>query len=123
VVLLSGKASALGRVMPNKELKLVKADRDAFGIHGRSAEQRVALDLLLDPSIGIVSLGGRAGTGKSALASVPGSRRCWSGGSTPRWSSFGRCTRWAARSSATCQAPKGRRWRPGPRPSSTPSGR
>ena len=68
VVLLSGKSSALGRVTPSKELRLVKADRDAFGIHGRSAEQRVALDLLLDPSIGIVSLGGRAGTGKSALA-------------------------------------------------------
>jgi PhoH-like ATPase len=37
-------------------------------LHGRSAEQRVALDILLDPEIGIVSLGGRAGTGKSALA-------------------------------------------------------
>jgi PhoH-like ATPase len=72
VVLLSGSASALGRVTPNKELKLVKADRDAFGLHGRSAEQRVALDLLLDPSIGIVSLGGRAGTGKSALALCAG---------------------------------------------------
>ena len=72
VVLLSGSASALGRVTPNKELKLVKADRDAFGLHGRSAEQRIALDLLLDPSIGIVSLGGRAGTGKSALALCAG---------------------------------------------------
>jgi PhoH-like ATPase len=47
-------------------------DRDAFGIHGRSAEQRVALDLLLDPDVGIVSLGGRAGTGKSALALCAG---------------------------------------------------
>jgi PhoH-like ATPase len=37
-------------------------------LHGRSAEQRVALDILLDNEIGIVSLGGRAGTGKSALA-------------------------------------------------------
>jgi PhoH-like ATPase len=37
-------------------------------LHGRSAEQRVALDILLDPEVGIVSLGGRAGTGKSALA-------------------------------------------------------
>ena len=72
VVLLSGKGSALGRVTPGKELKLIKADRDAFGIHGRSAEQRVALDLLLDPSIGIISLGGRAGTGKSALALCAG---------------------------------------------------
>jgi len=72
VVLLSSGGSALGRVTPNKELKLIKADRDAFGIHGRSAEQRVALDLLMDPSVGIVSLGGRAGTGKSALALCAG---------------------------------------------------
>jgi PhoH-like ATPase len=72
VVIISSSGSALGRVTPAKELKLVKADRDAFGIHGRSAEQRVALDLLLDPSVGIVSLGGRAGTGKSALALCAG---------------------------------------------------
>ena len=72
VVLLSDNGTALGRVTPSKELRLVKAERDAFGLHGRSAEQRVALDLLLDPSIGIVSLGGRAGTGKSALALCAG---------------------------------------------------
>jgi PhoH-like ATPase len=72
VVLIGGQASALARVTPAKDLKLVKADKDAFGIHGRSAEQRVALDLLLDPSVGIVSLGGRAGTGKSALALCAG---------------------------------------------------
>ncbi len=41
-------------------------------MHGRSAEQRLALDLLLDPEVGIVSLGGRAGTGKSALALCAG---------------------------------------------------
>ena len=71
VVLLSSSGSALARVTPGKQLRLVK-DRDAFGLHGRSAEQRVALDLLLDPSVGIVSLGGRAGTGKSALALCAG---------------------------------------------------
>ena len=71
VVLLGSSSTALARVMPGKELRLVK-DRDAFGVHGRSAEQRVALDLLLDPSVGIVSLGGRAGTGKSALALCAG---------------------------------------------------
>ena len=71
VVLLSSTGSALARVTPGKQLKLVK-DRDAFGLHGRSAEQRVALDLLLDPAVGIVSLGGRAGTGKSALALCAG---------------------------------------------------
>ena len=72
LVLLSDRASGLGRVTADKRVRLVRGDRDAFGIHGRSAEQRVALDLLLDPDIGIVSLGGRAGTGKSALALCAG---------------------------------------------------
>ncbi len=67
-----GSSSALGRITPEKTVRLVRGDRDAFGLHGRSAEQRVALDLLLDPEIGIVSLGGRAGTGKSALALCAG---------------------------------------------------
>jgi PhoH-like ATPase len=69
IVLHSDKGSALARVTPDKQLQLVRGDRSAFGLHGRSAEQRVALDLLLDNEIGIVSLGGRAGTGKSALVS------------------------------------------------------
>lgn len=72
LVLLSDKGSGLGRVNADKQVQLIRGDRDAFGIHGRSAEQRVALDLLLDPEIGIVSLGGRAGTGKSALAICAG---------------------------------------------------
>ena len=72
VVLVSNRGSALGRVGPDKALRLVRGDRDAFGLHGRSAEQRIALDLLLDPDVGIVSLGGRAGTGKSALALCAG---------------------------------------------------
>ena len=72
VVLASERGSALGRVTADKQLKLVRGDREAFGIHGRSAEQRIALDLLLDQEVGIVSLGGRAGTGKSALALCAG---------------------------------------------------
>ena len=72
VVLISERGSALARVTPDKRLRLVRGDREAFGLHGRSAEQRIALDLLLDPDIGIVSLGGRAGTGKSALALCAG---------------------------------------------------
>ncbi|WP_121002234.1 PhoH family protein [Saccharothrix australiensis] len=70
--LLAGTSSALGRVTPDKRVRLVRGDREAFGLHGRSAEQRVALDLLLDAEVGIVSLGGRAGTGKSALALCAG---------------------------------------------------
>jgi PhoH-like ATPase len=72
LVLLSERGTALGRVGPDKHVHLVRGDRDAFGIHGRSAEQRIALEMLLDPEVGIVSLGGRAGTGKSALALCAG---------------------------------------------------
>jgi PhoH-like ATPase len=72
LVILSDRGSALGRVTADKRIQLVRGDREAFGLHGRSAEQRIALDLLLDPEIGIVSLGGRAGTGKSALALCAG---------------------------------------------------
>lgn len=72
IVLHSEKGSALARITADKRLQLVRGDRSAFGLHGRSAEQRIALDLLLDESIGIVSLGGRAGTGKSALALCAG---------------------------------------------------
>jgi PhoH-like ATPase len=68
----TGAGSALGRVQPDKSVRLVRGDRDVFGLRGRSAEQRVALDLLMDPEIGIISLGGRAGTGKSALALCAG---------------------------------------------------
>jgi len=72
LVLVSERGSALARVTADKQIRLVRGDREAFGLHGRSAEQRVALDLLLDPEVGIISLGGRAGTGKSALALCAG---------------------------------------------------
>jgi len=72
LVMISERGSALGRVKADKRIHLVRGDREVFGLHGRSAEQRVALELLLDPEVGIVSLGGRAGTGKSALALCAG---------------------------------------------------
>ena len=72
LVLLSERGTALGRVGADKRVHLVRGDREAFGIHGRSAEQRIALEMLLDPEVGIVSLGGRAGTGKSAMALCAG---------------------------------------------------
>jgi len=72
LVLHSTRGSALARITADKQLQLVRGDREVFGVRGRSAEQRVAIDLLLDPEIGIVSLGGRAGTGKSALALCAG---------------------------------------------------
>jgi len=72
LVLHSERGSGLGRVLADKSVRLVRGDREVFGLRGRSAEQRIALDLLMDEDVGIVSLGGRAGTGKSALALCAG---------------------------------------------------
>ncbi len=119
--LLGGRSSALGRVTPDKRVQLVRGEREAFGLHGRSAEQRVALDLLLDESIGIVSLGGKAAPVSPRWRSRPDSRLCWSGAATARSSSSVRCTRWGVRNWATCRAARARRWARGRRPSSTPS--
>ncbi len=71
IALIAGSQSALGRVHEDKRVHLVR-ERTAFDLRPRSAEQRVALDLLLDPEIGVVSLGGQAGTGKSLLAMAAG---------------------------------------------------
>ena len=72
LVIHSERGSALARVVGPKNVELVRGDRDLFGLHGRSAEQRLAIDMLQDQKLGIVSLGGRAGTGKSALALCAG---------------------------------------------------
>ena len=72
VALHAGSQSALARVHPDKRLRLVPTDLELFGVRGRSAEQRVAADILADDTIGIVSLGGNAGTGKSVLALAAG---------------------------------------------------
>jgi PhoH-like ATPase len=68
----SGSQSALGRVHEDKRVHLVRGDRSLFDLHGRSAEQRIAIDLLADQSVGIVSIGGPAGTGKSVIALAAG---------------------------------------------------
>ena len=72
VVLHAGSQSALGRVHDDKAVHLARSDRTLFDVRGRSAEQRIAIDMLADHEIGIVSLGGPAGTGKSVLALAAG---------------------------------------------------
>lgn len=72
LVLTSPRGSGLARVVARDRIRLVRGDQSVFGVHGRSAEQRIAIDALTDESVGIVSLGGRAGTGKSALALMAG---------------------------------------------------
>lgn len=72
LVLHGEGSSALARLTPQGKISMVPTDLNAFGVHGRSAEQRIALAQLLDPEIGIVSLGGPGGTGKSLLALAAG---------------------------------------------------
>ncbi len=67
ITLVAGSQSGLGRVRADKRIHRI-IDRPVFDVRARSREQHVALDLLTDDSVGIVSLGGRAGTGKSVLA-------------------------------------------------------
>ena len=72
LVLKAAGQSALGRVTETGDVRLVNQNLELFGARGRNAEQRIALDVLSDESIGIVSLGGPAGTGKSVLALAAG---------------------------------------------------
>lgn len=72
LVLSDGARSALARIRLDKRAHLVTGRTQMFGVTGRSTEQRIAIDLLDDPEVGIVSLGGAAGTGKSALALAAG---------------------------------------------------
>ena len=72
VALHAGSQSALARVQADKRLHLVRPDQAMFDLRGRSAEQHIAIDILLDDQVGIVSLGGSAGTGKSVLALAAG---------------------------------------------------
>ena len=71
LILEGNGQSALARVQSDGKVRLVP-DRSMFGVRGRNAEQRIALDLLADEAIGIVSIGGPAGTGKSVLALAAG---------------------------------------------------
>jgi len=64
---------ALARVRPDG--KVVEIDRridNVFGIQARNREQRMVLELLLDPRVSIVTLVGQAGTGKTLLALAAG---------------------------------------------------
>ncbi len=71
LILEGSNQSALARVGAKGDIRLVM-DRPIFGVKGRNAEQRLALDLLAEEDIGIVSIGGPAGTGKSVLALAAG---------------------------------------------------
>jgi PhoH-like ATPase len=70
VVLKCGKQSALTRYSKGFVYPLYKYNEDeaVYGLFAKNFEQRLALDLLLDENIPLVTLSGKAGTGKTLLA-------------------------------------------------------
>lgn len=75
-VLRSGQQSAMAR-RKGPHLSLVRQNHEAFDLKPRNIEQRLALDLLLDPSVSVVALDGPAGTGKTLLAVAAGLEQVW----------------------------------------------
>lgn len=65
--------SILTRVDPDRESNvLLQSNQGAWGITPLNDEQRMAIELLLDPRIKLVSLLGKAGTGKTLMALATG---------------------------------------------------
>lgn len=71
-VLRSGSQSALVRRVDDELVLLPHQAPEAWGLRSRSKEQRFALELLLDPTVSVVALDGRAGTGKTVMAIAAG---------------------------------------------------
>ena len=67
-VLRSGSQSALTRRIGDELVLLPHSVPEPWGLRPRNKEQRFATELLLDPDIAVVTLDGRAGTGKTILA-------------------------------------------------------
>jgi PhoH-like ATPase len=68
LILRNGKRSALATVSAENAL-IRRVDKvSAYGITPRNAEQTFALNALLNPQIRLVSISGKAGTGKTLLA-------------------------------------------------------
>jgi PhoH-like ATPase len=70
-------ASALGRYdSPRKRVRPLPAfTEDVWGVRPRNKEQHFALDILLDDTVKLVTLAGKAGTGKTLLAIAAGLRK------------------------------------------------
>lgn len=62
----------LGRKTVSKRIKKLKKDINIWGLTHRNVEQRCALDALLDNKIQLVTISGKAGTGKTLLALLAG---------------------------------------------------
>lgn len=66
-------ARFINKDLPIKKLREFKGKNNAvFGVESRNREQSYAMDLLLDPSVPIVTLVGKAGSGKTLSAIAAG---------------------------------------------------
>ena len=83
-VLRAGQQSALTR-RRGDSLCLLRPNVEAFDLKPRNTEQRLALDLLLDPDVSVVALDGPAGTGKTLLAIAAGLEQVWNHPSDRRY--------------------------------------
>ena len=76
----SSSKSALGRYFQHRLHKLTHDGKAVYGIKALNKEQKFALDLLLDESIQVVTLVGKAGTGKTIMALAAGLEKVLEGG-------------------------------------------
>ena len=83
-VLRAGQQSALAR-RKGTALHLLRHNLEAFDLRPRNIEQRLALDLLLDPDVSVVALDGPAGTGKTLLAIAAGLEQVWNNPANRRY--------------------------------------
>ncbi|MBZ0263215.1 PhoH family protein [bacterium] len=67
-ILRGSTKSAIARFDANENALVRVEKRTAFGIYPRNSEQTFALDALLNDNIQLVTLSGKAGTGKTLLA-------------------------------------------------------
>lgn len=68
LILRNGKKSILGYYNPNNEMIQRVSKTEAFGISSRNAEQAFALNALMNDDIRLVTISGKAGTGKTLLS-------------------------------------------------------
>ncbi len=55
-------------IFRENRVEAIKMPNDVYGVKPRNIEQQFALELLLDPKIRVVTINGKAGTGKTLLA-------------------------------------------------------
>ncbi len=78
LILKNGSHSALAVYDGQRFIKLIQSDM-CYGIKPRNAEQTFALHAMLNPNIPLVTVSGKAGTGKTLLALAAGleKKRCY----------------------------------------------